>query len=71
MESSLGTVLHDVFGDENIWRFERKICGLSAGKLNFTLTVFSEKWLQVSHLPGKIHWTISIKCGIHIPTREL
>ncbi len=52
-------------------RFQRKCSGFSGGKLSFTSTVLSEKWLQVSHLPGNIHGTISVKCGIHIPTREL
>ncbi len=37
------------------WRFQRKIAGFSGDKLNFTCTVLSEKWLQVSHLPGKFH----------------
>ncbi len=36
----------------------------SGGKLNFALTFLSEKWLQVSHLPGKIQQKISGECGI-------
>ncbi len=57
METSLGTVFHDVFGDEKLFildDFNDKISGFSGGKLNFTLKVLSEKWLQVPHLPGKI-----------------
>ncbi len=56
METSLGTVFCDVFGDEKQFMlddFNEKNSGLSGYKLNFTLTVISEIWHQVNHLPGK------------------
>ncbi len=58
METSFGTVFHDVVEDENLFMVDElneKNSGFSGGKLNFTLTVLSEKWLQVAHLPRKIN----------------
>ncbi len=50
MEISFGTVFHDAFGGENLFMlddFNEKNSGFSGYKLNFTLTVPSEKWLLI------------------------